>query len=120
MSAPALLPPPPISEAPRSFAPFCNKCAQRGHTTWLCLTFKTRPCKFFQQGRCIKPAALCLYAHGEHELRPSSFNWCTRVTYENGVRTVEGCGNPGHTIKTCQQGARGLWLAADERKVTPA
>lgn len=82
---------------------FCNKCAQYGHSMYMCMAFKTRLCKFFMKGYCRKPSPQCVYAHGEQELRPSSPSWCTRITYVNGARTVEGCCNPGHSIDTCQQ-----------------
>jgi hypothetical protein len=52
-----------------------------------------------------------MYAHGELEIRPSSLNWCTRIIYDNGRRTIEGCCNPGHTIQHCQlQQASGVWM----------
>ena len=91
---------------------FCNKCGQRGHTMRQCLTFKTRPCRFFYNGRCNKTSDMCIYAHGDSELRPSSMYWCTRIIYDNGRRFVEGCGNPGHTIQQCNMAQNGDWVAA--------
>jgi hypothetical protein len=102
--------PPPKTESVGYSKKFCNKCAQYGHSMYMCLAFKTRPCKFFYSGRCHKLSSQCMYAHGDAELRPSSLSWCTRITYVNGTRTVEGCCNPGHTIDACHQLTRGEWV----------
>ena len=88
----------------RSMVRFCNKCAQTGHSMRMCFTFKTQKCKYFERGVCSRQSDACSYAHGDSEVRPSCDTWCTRIVYENGQRSIEGCGNPGHLFGQCSNG----------------
>jgi hypothetical protein len=84
---------------------FCYRCARTGHYTKDCMWFKTQVCKYWQEGSCrhgLKNGEnVCMYAHGEAELRPVTQSWCIRVVHDNGNMLVFGCGAPFHTPELC-------------------
>ena len=86
---------------------FCYRCARTGHYTKDCMWFKTQLCKYWQEGNCrhgLKTGEnVCMYAHGQDELRPVTPAWCIRVVHDNGNMLVFGCGGPFHTPETCPQ-----------------
>lgn len=84
---------------------FCYRCARTGHYTKDCMWFKTQLCKYWQEGSCrhgLKNGEnVCMYAHGDSELRPVTQAWCIRVVHDNGNMLVFGCGAPFHTPEMC-------------------
>ncbi len=95
---------PPFTFPKKSRPPLCFRCNQKGHTTRQCKTYKVRICKFWVNNACNKEhpdgTNNCSYAHGNDELRHSG-PYCIRIIHEDGEMTVEGCGNPGHSVSDC-------------------
>lgn len=84
----------------------CFRCAELGHSTDECLTFKIKLCKHYMNGWCILDDGRnhCSYAHGEAELRKPWLKKCVRVwSKKNGDAHVGGCGKVGHTYTECSQ-----------------
>ena len=82
----------------------CFRCGEIGHYRSECHTFKVTPCEKYESGVCPLAATQCPFAHGE-ELRKPWLSKCVRVVKNGGRVDVLGCGQIGHTFRTCPNDA---------------
>lgn len=77
----------------------CFRCGEYGHFRGECHTFKTQMCAKHALGECTADA--CPFAHSADELRKPWLPKCVRVVKAMGAVQVLGCGQTGHTFRTC-------------------
>ena len=94
----------------------CFRCAESGHSSKQCNTYKVKLCRWWINNACNKclPAGgnTCNYAHGEEELRQAGIR-CVRIVHDNGDMTVEGCHMVGHRFLECPTGGVAADLAGE-------
>lgn len=82
----------------------CFRCAEIGHTTNECITYKIKLCKHYMNGWCAMDDSRkhCTYAHGVSEMRQPWLKKCVRVVSKKyGDARVSGCGQVGHAYSEC-------------------
>ena len=84
----------------------CFRCGDAFHYKSECGSYRTRICTQWEKGVCED--AFCPFAHGVAFLRTPWVPKCVRIIKENGKIKRLGCGNIGHTYRSCPelQGAR--------------
>jgi len=87
----------------------CFRCMEFGHTSNICLRYKTRQCIYYKDNGKCKDGDDCVFAHGEHELRDPHVTVCVKWNrqYESPDKTGKfkwinvGCGQKGHVYEAC-------------------
>ena len=80
----------------------CFRCGEQGHYRCECMTWKTRHCSHWDRSKC-ENSLLCPFAHGQRELRFPWVSKCIRIIKRDGGIVKLGCGQLGHTYRTCPQ-----------------
>lgn len=84
---------------------FCLTCGTPGHEKEQCATYKTRMCRFWKQGGCLREH--CTFAHGSREIRKEGESRCVKVVpLHDNACTIMGCGEVGgHVFEDCPKTA---------------
>ena len=77
----------------------CFRCGGNHHYKSECGHFRTKMCAAWLKGACEE--MFCSFAHGESELRRPWVPVCVRVVKIDGKIRRLGCGETGHTYRTC-------------------
>lgn len=91
----------------------CFRCGEFGHYRSECHNFKTQLCARHSVGECALAAAVCPFAHGTEELRKPWLPKCVRVIKSFGRVDVLGCGEVGHTFRSCPRAAQAVCQSVD-------
>ena len=84
---------------------FCLTCGTPGHEKEQCATYKTRMCRYWKHGGCLREH--CSFAHGSRELRMEGESRCVKVVpLHDNACTIMGCGEVGgHVFEDCPKKA---------------
>ena len=77
----------------------CFRCGGSHHYKSECGHFRTKICSAWERGQCNE--IFCSFAHGESELRTPWVPICIRIVKVDGRIRRMGCGETGHTYRTC-------------------
>jgi len=86
----------------------CFRCLEYGHTSNVCMKYKTRLCIYYKTHGLCKDGYNCVFAHGEDEIRDPNtvtcVKWNKSFLDENSPKFKwinNGCGGKGHVFENC-------------------
>lgn len=96
----------------------CFRCGMGHHYKSECGHFRTKLCLAWMRGQCEE--LYCSFAHGNHELRRPWVPVCVRVIKVDGKIRRLGCGESGHTYRSCTKSSRSFTIMPNTSSKLPS